>query len=225
MMIRAAMFAFFAVTLTGPALHADILVDTGASTQDFILTGHGATGGGNGTYTIQQGSCTASAGTTTCTLSGALGPGGSPGFTSGIYAFITTFATSDVNPIRGESAGVYPDPTSNDFFYTFLAPDVSVVLDVVAPGGTFDVPFVTNGSFDAGTGFSFAYTGTEVCTVVVPCSQGLVGITAGATISGPVDISASFANPVPEPSSLILLLTMGLFVAALTARNRSARSL
>jgi hypothetical protein len=218
-MIRATVFAFFAVTFTGLTLHADIFIDTGASAQNFVLTGQGPTGAGNGTYTIQQGSCTASAGTTTCTLSGSLGPGGSPGFTSGTYAFITTFATSDVDPIQGESEGVYPAANSNDFFYTFLAPDVSVVLDLAAPGGTFDVPLVTNGSFDAGTGFGFAYTGTENCTGVATCSQGLVGITAGATISGPVDISASFANPVPEPSPVILLLTVGLFVITFTARN------
>jgi len=217
------MFAFLGVAFTGLALHADITVDTGASTQNFVLTGQGATGAGNGTYNIQQGACTAAAGTTTCHLSGALAAGGSPGFTSGTYDFITTFATSDVNPIQGESSKVYPDPQSNDFFYSFFAPDLSMVLQVAAPGGTFDVPLVTNGIFD-GPSFGFAYTGNVVCTVV-PCSQGLVGITAGATISGPVDISASFANPVPEPSSVILLLTIGLFVVAFIARNRSARSL
>jgi hypothetical protein len=217
-MIRATMLAFLGVAFAGLTLHANIIVDTGASTQNFILTGQGATGGGNGTYTIQQGSCTASAGTTTCTLSGALAAGGSAGFTSGTYAFVTTFATGDVNPIQGESEGVYPAANSNDFFYTFFAPDVSMVLDLAAPGGTFDVPLVTNGSFD-GPSFSFGYTGTEVCTGVATCSQGLVGITAGATISGPVDISASFANPVPEPSSVILT-TVGLFVVAFTARNR-----
>jgi hypothetical protein len=217
------MFAFFGVTFTGLTLHADIFVVTGASTQNFTLTGQGATGAGNGTYNIQQGDCTTAAGTTTCHLSGALAAGGSPGFTTGTYDFITTFASSDVNPIRGESQGVYPAPNSNDFFYSFFAPDVSMVLDLSAPGGTFDVPLVTNGSFD-GPGFGFSYTGTVVCTVASPCSQGLVGITVGATISGPVDISASFANPVPEPSSVILLLTMGLFVVAFTARNRSART-
>jgi hypothetical protein len=224
-MIRAAMLAFFGVAFTGLTLHADIFIDTGASAQDLTLIGQGPTGGGNGTYTIQQGSCTVSAGTETCTFSGNLGPGGSPGFTTGTYAFITTFATSDIDPIRGESQGVYPAANSNLFFFTFLAPDLSVELDLVAPGGTLDVPFVTNGSFDAGTGFSFAYTGTEVCTGVATCSQGLVGITPGATISGPIDINASFASPVPEPSPAILLLPVGLFVIAFKARNRWARSL
>jgi hypothetical protein len=216
------MFAFFAVTFTGPALHADITVDMGPSTQNFTLTGLGPVGAGNGTWAIQQGSCTASAGTTTCTLSGNIVAGGSPGFTSGTYALITTFATSDVNPIQGESVDVYPAQNSNEFFYDSIAPDVSMVLDLVTPGGTFDVPLFTNGSFDAG--FGFAYTGAG-CTGVPSCSQGLVGITAGATISGPVKISATFANPVPEPSSVILLLTIGLFGVALTARNRIARSL
>jgi hypothetical protein len=223
MTIRATMFAFFTVVFAGPALHADISVDMGPSAQNFTLTGLGPVGAGNGTWAIQQGSCTASAGTTTCTLSGNLVAGGSPGFTSGTYALITTFATSDVNPIQGESLDIYPLPNSNEFSYDFIASDVSMVLDLVTPGGTFDVPLFTNGIFDAN--FSFSYTGTEVCTVVATCSQGLVGITHGATISGPVDIRASFASPVPEPSSVILLLSVGLFFVALTARNRSARSL
>lgn len=78
-MIRQTISAFLGVAGTALVLHANaVTVETGASAQNFVLTGLGPvviSGGTYGTYAIQQGSCTASAGTTTCTLSRALAAG------------------------------------------------------------------------------------------------------------------------------------------------------
>ena len=68
------------------------------------MTGLGAYGSNDGTYSIQQGACTSAAGLTTCTLSGAiLAAGSSPGYNSGTYSFVTTYATADVLPVQGQS--------------------------------------------------------------------------------------------------------------------------
>ena len=69
-------FALAAFALTGLTIQAStVTVDLGVSAQDFIENGQGAVVNGSGTfgtYTLQQGDCIASGGTTTCTLSGAI---------------------------------------------------------------------------------------------------------------------------------------------------------
>jgi hypothetical protein len=83
---------------------------------------------------------------------------------------------------------------------------------------------VTNGSFD-GPSFGFAYTGTEVCTMgVSPCDQAAVALVDGATISGPVTISATFANPTPEPGlfGLLGLCLCSLVVVAVRGKKAQA---
>lgn len=130
-----------------------------------------------------------------------------------------------MDPIRGISESVDPGSDANFFVYSFLAPDVSMVLDLNTTGGTYDVPLVTSGNFDAGTSLFFGYTGTEACTLVATCSQANVGLVGGATISGPVDIEATFTTPVPEPSSGLPVLMALLFVVVLLGRSRIAQSL
>lgn len=219
-------FVLAAVALTAATLRADLVtVDTGTSSQDFTLTGLGGfpyNGNTYGLYTLQQGSCSSALGTTTCTLSGNLGPGGSPGFTTGTYSFLTTFASTDVDPIFGWSAGPDPGPDADYFYYLYFAPDVSMVLDVNATAGTFSVPMVTNGQFDANSGFGLGYSGAT-CTGLgaTPCSQGAVGLVAGATISGPVTISASFNTP--EPALLLPLAAMLLGLAVFGKKRIAQR--
>jgi len=202
---------------------ATVNVNLGQSAENFVLTGHGPTAGGNGTYTNQQGACVNSAGLTTCTLSGSIvAAGSSAGFTSGTYSFVTSYATADVFPVRAVSQS----PGSNFFVYSFLSPDVSMVLNLSTPGGNFVEPMVTGGNFDAGTNFSFAYTGVETCTLVATCTQASVGIVDGATISGPVTMSTSFTLPTvvttPEPTAFALTGISGLLLAIGLRRKRAA---
>ena len=128
--------------------------------------------------------------------------------------------------IQGISVGPDPgpDPGDNTFTYYYLAPDVSMVLDLDTPGGDYAVPLVTAGAFD-GPDFSFGYTGTEGCTGVVTCEPGAVALAPGATISGRVDGSAEFSNAaaVPEPSSLVLLSTLVLAVALIARKSWAHR--
>lgn len=222
MKVQITMFAAAACLLASSTMQAaTVAVNLGASGQNFVLTGHGANGGGNGTYTIQQGACSSAAGLTTCTLSGSIvAAGSSAGFTSGTYSFVTTYATADVNPIQGVSQS----PGSNSFVYSFLAPDVSMVLNLTTPGGNYVEPAVTGGAF-TGVGFSFAYTGVETCTVVAVCTQANVGITNGATISGPVTMATSFTIPdatTPEPTTLALSGLSVLALAAFAKRRKQA---
>lgn len=217
--------AFVGVAFTALTLHADIFVDLGASTQNFILTGQGQVPGPFGTWGIQQGSCGPLTGTVTCTLSGSIVAGGSPGFTSGTYSFVTTFLATDLDPVQGISASVDPGPLANYFHYDYLAPSVSMVLDMHTPGGDYSVPLFTGGVFDGG--FSFAYTGTETCTGVATCDQAHVGLVNGATISGPVTMSIDIPGTptaVPEPSSVILLFTLVLGVALMARKSWAERS-
>lgn len=94
-------------------------------------------------------------------------------------------------------------------------------------GGDYAVPMFTSGVFDAG--FSFAYTGTEVCTGLgasTTCDQANVGIVAGATIAGPVTMSIDIPTTpatVPEPSSFIFLSTLVLAVALMARKSRAQR--
>jgi len=218
-------FVVLSAALTTLALHADtITVNMGPSSEDFTLTGQGDVAG-QGTYTVQQGACSTSAGITTCDLTGSIF-GGSPGFNSGTFDFITRFASGDA-PIGAVSDGPDPGPTANYFFYSSFPSDLSMVLDLSTPGGNYEVPLVTNAVFD-GPGFSFGYTGIETCTGLgaTPCSQAAVGLVEGSTISGPVNISVTFdsAQAVPEPSSIALLVTM-ILGAAFLGRKQIAQRL
>jgi hypothetical protein len=132
---------------------------------------------------VQQGACSATAGTTSCTLSGDLASGGSPGFTSGTYSFVTTFGTSDVDPIQGITSVPDPGVGANAFNYSFLAPDVSMVLDLNTSSGMFVEPLFTGGNFDPGTDFSFGFTGNTCSgTPVSTCDPAHVGLVAGSVV-------------------------------------------
>ncbi len=185
---------------------ANITVSLGQSTQNFILTGLGPTGSGNGTYSNTQGNCVTAAGLVTCTLSGNITSASASPYGTGTYSFITTYAAADVLPVQAQSQ----NPSSNNFFYQYFAPDVDMTLDLFTSGGNFVEPLVTNAAFDPGTGFSLAYVSLTCAGLpnAVPCSQANVGQYLGATTTGPVTISANFTVPdvvaAPEPSSIAL---------------------
>jgi len=219
----ATVICFAAIAFSAQA--SSITVDLGPSAQNFIEFGEGGISnpsGTFGTYFIQQGSCTAAAGTTTCTLSGDLASGGSPGFTSGTYSFITTFATSDVDPIRGIISTPDPGSGANDFAYSFLAPDVSMTLDLNTTSGMFVEPLFTDGNFTPGTDFSFMFTGNTCSGTPVPtCDPAHVGLVSGAILEDPVRITAILPTPTPEPRFLALTGLMVLLFGAFHFRRKS----
>lgn len=201
---------------------ANVTVSLGQTAQNFVLTGLGPQiSNGDGTYSITQGSCATAAGLVTCTMSGNITSASAAPYGSGTYSFITKYAASDVLPIQGQSQ----NPTSNNFFYQYLAPDVNMTLNLFTPGGNFIEPLVTNGAFDPGTGFGFVYA-SYVCAGLppaVPCSQANVGQYVGATTTGPITISANFTVPdvvSPEPSGNALSGLSALLGIGLWLRNR-----
>ena len=90
------------------------------------------------------------------------------------------------------------------------------------PTGNHIIPLVQFGNFVNGTGFGFQFV-TAMCTGVIACGQNNVGITPGATIFGPVTISASFMSAsVPEPGAWALMLVgVGGMGVALRARRKA----
>lgn len=217
--------ATLAVLLSaGAAAAGTIFVDTGPSTQNFTLYGQGAISSGIGSFTIGQGSSTYDAvtNTSTFTLSGAI-TGGSAGFNSGDYTFVTTYSGLNTPEAGPDAPVAQSNPAdTNEFFYDSLDPSTTMTLFLTGtPTGNHAIPLVDGGIF-LGPGFSFGFTSTS-CSGVVTCDQNNVGLTPGASIFGPVDISASFAG-VPEPATWAMtLLGIGLIGGGLrTARRKNA---
>lgn len=199
-----------------------------ASTQDLTLYGQGAVSPGVGTFTIAQGTSTFDGTTSTFTLSGAI-TGGDAGYNSGTFSFVTKYAGPNF-PEAGPAAPVaQSNPNNlNYFYYDFLDPTTSITLFLDTPSQNYAIPLVTGGNFVAGTGFSFAFI-TATCTGVTTCTQNNVGLTPGATIGGPVTISANFtvATPapgVPEPAAWLLMVA-GFGVVGVAARRRGRAAL
>jgi uncharacterized membrane protein len=216
-----AVAATLAVTaVTGPARAATDYVTLGASTETFTLYGMGETspGSGVGTFTVGQGASTFDGATSTFTLSGAI-TGGSPGYDSGTYAFVTTYTGANAPTAGPNAPTAQSNPfNTNEFYYTGLDPSTTITLDLFTPGGNYVEPLVTGGSFVAGTGFSFQFVNTN-CTGVPFCGQNEVGITPGSSIYGPVTLYVDFPA-VPEPAAWALMLVgLGAVGAAMRSRR------
>jgi hypothetical protein len=211
--------------VAGNASASTIFVDTGPSTQDFTLYGQGAISPGVGSFTVGQGSSTFDGTTSTFTMSGSI-TGGSVGYNSGTYSFITTYLGSNTPPPGPNAPSAQSNPSNtNEFFYNSLDPSTTMTLDLFGtPTGDHAIPLVVGGNFVAGTGFSFLYVSTS-CTGVSSCDQNTVGLTPGATISGPVDISASFTAAVPEPSTWALMILGFCGVGFMAYRRKGNRPL
>ena len=206
----AAALSMGALAASNSAQAKTINVDLGASSEDFTLYGMGETypGSGIGTFTSGQGTGVYDGVESTFTLSGII-TGGSPGFSSGNYVLLTTYAGNDA-PTGGPNAlQEQSNPANvNQFYYIGIDPSTSITLDLTTPTGFYSEDLVQNGDFVSGTSFSFADV-TAVCTGVTVCGQNNVGVTPGATISGPVTTAASFTVPdvsaAPEPSTWLLM--------------------
>lgn len=199
-------------------------VALGAGSQSLTLYGQGPVALGIGSFKVGQGSSSYDGTTSTFTFSGAIS-GGDPGFNSGTYSFVTSYA--GLNMPEGGPAAPHAQSNpanTNQFFYTFLDPTTTITLFLNTPGQNYAIPLVTGGSFVAGTGFNFQFT-TASCTGVAVCGQNNVGLTPGATIAGPVTIGASFtvatvAPGVPEPEAWALMI-IGFGFVGLAARHRN----
>jgi hypothetical protein len=185
-----------------------ISVDLGQSAQNFTLYGQGPIAPGIGSFKNGQGSGVFDSGTnsSTFTLSGTI-TSGSPGYNSGTYDFITTYAGQDTPQAGPNAPFAQSNPSNlNFFFYNHLDPSTTMTLELFgAPTGDHVIPLVVGGSI-LDPDFFFLYT-TASCTGVAVCTQNNVGLTPGATISGPVTITASFVtSSVPEPATWGLML-------------------
>ena len=220
-----AAFTLFAAT---PAFAAPVLVSLGASSETFTLYGLGpsALNAALGTFAIGTGAGVYDAATdmSIFTLSGTI-TGGTAGYNSGTYSFITRYAgmatpLAGPNGPIGRSNAINPDR----FNYAFLDPGTTITLFLFLPGGTFAQPLFAGGNFVAGTNFSFTSIAPQ-CTGVAVCTQNNVGRTRGATIFGPVRTTVSFDVPVaaavPEPASWAMMIAgFGAIGAAMRRRRR-----
>jgi hypothetical protein len=222
--MRAKILGLVTVGLLGiPLAQAGpVSVSLGASTQDFIETGTGLSANPlRATWLITQGACSLASGTTTCTLSGAITGGTLAGFSSGTYAFVTTYAGSNAPRGISQASG---DP--NFFNYSSLDASTNMTLSLFSGGSTYSQVLFANGAFNGGFNFSYI-PGATSCSGLppnTPCNPFNVGAQVeGASIRGPVIIGANWVIPdtppssVPEPATLGLL---GLSLLALVAARR-----
>ena len=138
------------------------------STQNLLLTGLGPNSNGDGVSRVTWGNCVFDGTNTNCTLSGqftGLGPGGT-------WDFVLAYPGNGPSPLTATTA-----PGSN--FFTLSLSQGSLTFTFNESNGT---------SVSFGNNFSLLYVnGATTCTGnPTTCSVGDVGLTAGATISGPV---------------------------------------
>jgi len=216
-----------AVGLAGAALPASaavVTVSLGTSAQDFTLTGLGSVPPGVGSFSMDQGSVVFDGTTSVFTLSGAI-ISGTPGYGTGTYSFVTSYlGAPDLNSVIGRSN---PADISR-LQYRSLAPDVTMAITLFTPSGTVSHNLYSGGAFSPGAGWSFVFSGPPVCTGVATCLHNPVGLTPGATMTGPVTIGVQFVIPdapaVPEPASWALMIGgLALVGGLLRARTSQGR--
>ena len=235
MQLRAALVLLpFAAAFGGTAGAQTVNVNLGPSAENFTLFGQGPTqpGSGLGTFTMAQGASAydAASDTSTFTLSGLI-TGGSAGFSSGTYRFLTSYS-GQPGPMGGPNSPLAQSNPSNInyFYYDAFDSSTNITLFLQTPGGSYQEALVTLGQFVAGTNFSFLFQ-TPTCTGVSTCTQNNVGLTPGATLSGPVTTAASFQiitpvtppapGAVPEPASWAMMIVgFAMIGAGLRYRRR-----
>jgi hypothetical protein len=195
--------AVCALALATVPLYANpISVILGTSAQNYTLDGTGASNG-VGTYLVRPGTCVPGAVDTICTLSGTYS-GTTPGYTGGSYSLITSFANVDGGLPAVATSAVSVDGGNYFTMGPMFSSDVNMTLFL---NGTTDVPLTVNGVFVADSLF-VTDTGPLTCLGLprgVTCTQGNVGLYAGASISSLVNETVNFESPAaitPEPQWL-----------------------
>jgi uncharacterized protein (TIGR03437 family) len=150
-----------------------------ASNESVTLTGVGANSSGQGVSTVKWGNCSFDGTNTKCQVSGTftgIGLGGT-------YKAIFTYPGNGPSPLQAVSN----TPGSDFVFFNLIGQ------------GSFDFTLTENSSGTVHTfsilTYQFFYNSAAKCTVVASCAVGQVGLTAGATITGPV-IGSYDATPV-----------------------------
>lgn len=185
-------FATFVVLLLAPAAKA-VVVTLGPSSQAVTFTGTGTNSSGAGTSRLSWGACVFDGANTTCTVSGPY-----TGLKdAGTYSFTLVYPGNGPSPL----GAVASPPRSDTVFFSLTAGTFTATLTPVngSPVRFYDLTFSV-----------FFSPATDSCTGVSVCSVGAVGVTPGATITGP--LSGSFdLTPVINPAGIVTATDYGGF--------------
>jgi uncharacterized protein (TIGR03437 family) len=171
------------------------IVTLGLSNQKFTLTGIGPNSSGQGQSSMNWGDCSYDGTNTTCTLSGSytgLGKGGA-------YSFAVSYPGNGAFPL------IAVFQPGSDFFYAQANGPATFVATLTETGGAAI-------HFYSFANFGFLYNVSAVCTgvPVTSCTAGKVGLTAGATISGPV-FGSFDTSPTISPNGIVSAANYGAF--------------
>ena len=165
----------FLMCIAAIALPASASVASFAMTdQNIVVTGLGGDGAGRGQGRFTWGTCVFSGGTTTCTVTAQFtGFGG-----GGTIAFVLAYSGNGPSPLTAGS-----QTPGNDLYGPFSLSSGSFVTTITENNGAV-LNFYGQAPF-----FNFIPSQSQ-CTGVSACGGGVVGLTPGATLTGP--ISGSF---------------------------------
>lgn len=153
------------------AVSAPAQVTLGTSNQTVTLTGIGGNASGEGQSTVQWGSCAYNGTNTVCTVSGpftGLANGGT-------YNFVLTYPGNGPSPLTAIS-----DTPGDNYTYFALTAGTLTTSLTETNGPTINF-------YDLNFFYNFV-TGSYTCTpATTTCSVGQIGLTPGATITGPVN--------------------------------------
>jgi len=221
------------LALSAAAQADTVTVNLGASTVgNFTETGLGATPSNYATWAITPGlSYSASTpGDSEWVLFGSYTSSNTV-LGSGTYVFVTEYAAGDA--IEAISLGNDPvgNPTAaNELAYTNLNSSIFEAVQLTPNGSSpILIPLLFGNTAYFSATWGFFYVPGAQCSGLgtgVACSEYNVGITPGATISGPVtgvvNFDSSALTAVPLPAAAWLLLS-GLSGLAVTSRKRKLR--
>jgi uncharacterized protein (TIGR03437 family) len=154
------------------AAAASAQVTLGTSSQSVTFTGMGGNASGQGQSLVTWGSCVYTAPKTVCTVSGpytGLGSGGT-------YSFVYSYPGTGPSQLTAISQ----TPGNNLIYFGPLTAGASFTTSLTEANGT-TVQFYS-------LTFSFNFLSNPACTpVATNCAVGQIGLTPGATITGPVN--------------------------------------
>lgn len=170
-------------------------VTLGTSNQNLTYAGIGANVQGDGEGVFTWGNCSYDGKNTTCTVTGpytGLGNGGT-------YSFVLTYSGNGPSPL----AGISDSPGNNEV--TFTLSQGSLLSTLTDVNGT-----VIN-FYDFNSYFNFV---NPTCTPAgISCAVGQVGLTSGATITGPVNGTMTTVPVIRSTQGVISASAYGAFPA------------